>query len=226
MWENQEQAFKNLGLLRKFSHPNIIRLIGYSALESPVLLVMEYLSGGILLSYLRVESVSISKGKRIQMCKDVASGMTYLHHRRFIHRDLAARNCSVDDKRVKISNFRMTEFGDGYQITKGSNIPVKWTAPEVFLLGKYTFFSDVWSFGILMWEIFSSGELPYEGFTNEEIMEKVTSGYKMSAPKGTPKKCDDLMLSCWKRNPDNRYNFSKIEEKLQEIMKKHQTKHS
>lgn len=221
--EKETRLFKNVNLLRFFDHPNIVRLQGYSALWKPVLLLMENMSGGPLLTYLRGNGTSLTTRKRTEMCRDVARGMAYLHKDKFIHRDVAARNCLVSDGGVvKIYDFWMTEKGEAYQIQDkiGRQIPIKWTAPEALLSGSYTLSSDVWSFGILMWETFSSGLLPYPGLSNKETTEQVPKGYRMKSPDDTPKSCYSLMLKCWEENPTKRGNFGEIVKKLQTIVQK------
>lgn len=221
--DKETRLFKNVNLLRFFDHPNIVRLEGYSALWKPVLLLMENMSGGPLLTYLRGNGTSLTTRKRTEMCRDVARGMAYLHKDKFIHRDVAARNCLVSDGGVvKIYDFWMTEKGEAYQIQDkiGRQIPIKWTAPEALLSGSYTLSSDVWSFGILMWETFSSGLLPYPGLSNKETTEQVPKGYRMKSPNDTPKSCYSLMLKCWEENPTKRGNFEEIVKKLQTIVQK------
>lgn len=209
-------------MLRVFDHPNIVRLEGYSALSKPVLLLMENMSGGLLLTYLRSNGTSLSPKKRTEMCRDVAKGMAYLHKDKFIHRDVAARNCLVSDGGVvKIYNFWLTEKGEVYQIGSQTEkiVPVKWTAPETIdSAGSYTLSSDVWSFGILMWEIFSSGLLPYPGLNNNETTEQVLDGYRLKSPDDTPESCYSLMLNCWEKNPTKRRNFDEIVKELQTIV--------
>ncbi|XP_061180685.1 tyrosine-protein kinase Fer-like [Saccostrea echinata] len=220
--EDEKIVFKDLSFLRQFHHPNIVDLIGYSALRKPALLVIEYLSGGVLLGYLKKKGEIITVRKRIEMCLGVANGMAYLHLNKCIHRDLAARNCLVseEDSRVKIFNFWMAETGDEYHISGTQRkIPVRWTSPETILSQKFTLFSDIWSFGILIWEVFSSGLLPYADMNQKETVKKVTEGYRMPSPKGTPKACYDLMLKCWEKEPTNRFQFDAVVEKLNKIIK-------
>lgn len=176
-----------------------------------------------MLTYLRGYGTSLTTRKRTEMCRDVARGMAYLHKDKFIHRDVAARNCLVSDGGVvKIYDFWMTEKGEAYQIQDkiGRQIPIKWTAPEALLSGSYTLSSDVWSFGILMWETFSSGLLPYPGLSNKETTEQVPKGYRMKSPDDMPKSCYSLMLKCWEENPTKRGNFGEIVKKLQTIVQK------
>jgi len=135
------------------------------------------------------------------MCQDAASGMEYLESKQCIHRDLAARNCLVGDTNiVKISDFGMSREEEEYIVSDGlKQIPIKWTAPEALNYGKYTSLCDVWSFGVLAWEIFSKGGTPYQGMTNTRARELIDSGYRMPAPDGTPDEVYQLMLRwTWK----------------------------
>ncbi|XP_061180736.1 ephrin type-A receptor 4a-like [Saccostrea echinata] len=219
--EDLKDVFKDINFLRKFNHRNIVNIIGFSALREPVILVIEYLSGGLLTYYLRKTGDSITSRKKMEMCQDVANGMAYLHRNKCIHRDLGARNCLVgEDSTVKIFNFRMSEVGDEYEFIGEYSYAGKWTSPESILSGKFTFFCDVWSFGILMWEIFSSGQIPYSDMKRWEAAGKVVEGYRMPPPTGTPKSCYDVMLKCWEKEPSNRYRFDAVVEKLNKIIKK------
>lgn len=156
------------------------------------------------------------------MCHNVATGMEYLHLQKFIHGDVSARNCLVTDSGiVKISDFWMTKNEEDYQqqqISIERELHIKWTAPGTLEFGKIDFLSDVWGFGILMWEIFSSGQCPYSQFTDAKTKEKVLKGYRMESPANTPKDCYSLMQKCWKRNSAKRLPFKDLVEKLQNMI--------
>lgn len=221
--DNKEyRLFKNVKFLRSFDHPNIVRLEGYSALWKPVFLLLEDMSGQLLTS-LRMQEHSTSNKEKTEMCLDVAKAMAYLHRNKVICRNVAARNCLVDDSGVvKIYDFSETKEGDVYHLKefRKKKIPLKWTAPETLDSGKYTYLSDVWSFGVLMWEIFSSGQTPYPGLTNKETVEQVSAGYRMTAPENTPKPCYNLMLKCWEKNFAKRCHFQELVKKIQTISQK------
>lgn len=216
--ERENQIFINVELLRHLVHPNIVRLMGYSALQKPVLLLLHYMPDS-LLHYLREKGESISTKQKIRMCLHVANGMAYLHQEKYIHRDLAARNCLVTDEGfVKICGFSMTERGEVYSYDWSETLPIKWTAPEAFISGNFILLSDVWSFGILMWEIFSSGTVPYLGLSSDETRDKVTEGYRMEAPKNTPKACYNIMMNCWEERPAYRSHFEDLVIKLRQLL--------
>jgi len=135
-----------------------------------------------------------------------------LESKNVIHRDLAARNCLIsDNKIVKISDFGMSREEETYEVSTGMRqIPIKWTAPEALNYGKYTSLCDVWSFGILMWEVFSAGKTPYSGMTNQEARDKVDNGYRMACPDGCPTAVYSLMRDCWEHQPEKRPHFKRI----------------
>lgn len=216
--EREQLIFRNIEVLRHLAFPNIVCLKGYSALQKPILLVLGYMSDS-LLHYLREKGQSISKKQRISMCLHVAKGMAYLHQEKYIHRDVAARNCLVTGNHfVKIFGFSMTEKGEVYSSDRSETKPLKWTAPEAIISGNYVVLSDVWSFGILMWEIFSSGTVPYPGMSNRETIDKVIEGYRMEAPKNTPKACYNIMMNCWDDQPAYRSHFEDLVKKLRRLL--------
>ncbi|XP_062579989.1 tyrosine-protein kinase Fer-like [Saccostrea cucullata] len=219
--DNGSAVFQSLKFLRQFNHPNIVNFIGFSAMQKPFLLVIEYLSGGSLLLYLREKGEFMTARKRTEMCLGVAKGMAYVHGNKCIHRDLAARNCLVsEDSTVKIYNFWMSKEGEEFPSDIEVVYAKKWTSPETILSEKFTAFNDVWSFGILMWEIFSSGKIPYGDMNKYEAIGKVAEGYRLSPPAGTPKACYDVMLKCWDKEPTSRYHFDTLVEKLNKIIRK------
>jgi len=151
---------------------------------------------------------------------DAGGGMRYLEEKGCIHRDLAARNCLLDvNGAIKISDFGMSREEQEYVVSDGlKQIPIKWTAPEALNYGKYTSLSDVWSFGILMWEIFSRGQTPYTGMSNSKAREMIEAAYRMPAPPDTPDTIYQLMLRCWQYEPDQRPRFSEIYPEIDKFM--------
>ncbi|XP_046805560.1 tyrosine-protein kinase Fer isoform X1 [Lucilia cuprina] len=211
--DEQKRKFLQEGrILKQYDHPNIVKLIGICVQKQPIMIVMELVPGGSLLNYLRKNSNNLTTRQQMGMCRDAAAGMRYLESKNCIHRDLAARNCLVDlESSVKISDFGMSREEEEYIVSDGmKQIPVKWTAPEALNFGKYTSLCDVWSYGILMWEIFSRGDTPYSGMTNSKAREKIDAGYRMPAPCNTPPEMYRLMLKCWTAEAESRPHFDEI----------------
>ncbi|KAH8332624.1 hypothetical protein KR074_007592 [Drosophila pseudoananassae] len=212
--DEQKRKFLQEGrILKQYDHPNIVKLIGICVQKQPIMIVMELVLGGSLLTYLRKNSNGLSTRQQMGMCRDAAAGMRYLESKNCIHRDLAARNCLVDlEHSVKISDFGMSREEEEYIVSDGmKQIPVKWTAPEALNFGKYTSLCDVWSYGILMWEIFSKGDTPYSGMSNSRARERIdTEGYRMPTPENTPPEMYRLMLKCWAADAESRPHFDEI----------------
>ncbi|XP_076980373.1 tyrosine-protein kinase Fes/Fps isoform X2 [Tamandua tetradactyla] len=219
-------------ILKQYSHPNIVRLIGVCTQKQPIYIVMELVQGGDFLTFLRTEGARLRVKTLLQMVGDAAAGMEYLESKCCIHRDLAARNCLVTEKNVlKISDFGMSrEEADGIYAASGGlrQVPVKWTAPEALNYGRYSSESDVWSFGILLWETFSLGAPPYPNLSNQqtrEFVEKVCcaapTGGRLPCPELCPDAVFRLMEQCWAYEPGQRPSFGTIYQELQCIRKRH-----
>uniref|UniRef100_A0A674NEU9 Tyrosine-protein kinase n=1 Tax=Takifugu rubripes TaxID=31033 RepID=A0A674NEU9_TAKRU len=211
-------------ILKQYDHPNIVKLIGVCTQKQPIYIVMELIQGGDFLSFLRLKGHNLKPKNLVEMAQNVASGMEYLETKKCIHRDLAARNCLVaENNSVKISDFGMSrQHDDGVYMAEGGlrQIPVKWTAPEALNYGRYTTESDVWSFGILLWETFSLGMTPYTSMSNQETRTEVEKGYRMPAPRFCPLEIARLMNNCWQYHPKNRPTFKKLRAELSAIHKK------
>ncbi|XP_061451018.1 tyrosine-protein kinase Fes/Fps isoform X2 [Rhineura floridana] len=211
-------------ILKQYTHPNIVRLIGVCTQKHPIYIVMELVQGGDFLTFLRNEGAQLKVKELLRMMENAAAGMEYLASKHCIHRDLAARNCLVTEKNtLKISDFGMSrEQEDGiYSSTGGmKQIPVKWTAPEALSQGRYSSESDVWSFGILLWEAFSLGAAPYPSMTNQQTREAVEKGMRLSTPSLCSEEVYQLMLKCWEYEPQNRPNFSVLHQELVLILKR------
>uniref|UniRef100_A0A4W3JW19 Tyrosine-protein kinase n=1 Tax=Callorhinchus milii TaxID=7868 RepID=A0A4W3JW19_CALMI len=210
-------------ILKQYDHPNIVKLIGVCTQRQPIYIVMELIPGGDFLSFLRKKKDELKMKQLVKMSLDAAAGMAYLEGKNCIHRDLAARNCLVGESNVlKISDFGMSrQEDDGIYSSSGlKQIPIKWTAPEALNYGRYSSESDVWSYGILLWETFSLGVCPYPGMTNQQAREQVEKGYRMSTPQKCPEEIYNIMLRCWEYKPENRPNFSDIHKELTAIKKK------
>ncbi|XP_063846963.1 LOW QUALITY PROTEIN: tyrosine-protein kinase Fer-like [Scylla paramamosain] len=218
--DEQKKKFLQEGrILKQYDHPNIVRFIGICVQKQPIMIVMELVPGGSLLSFVRNHKGQLTVKQMMGMCLDTASGMAYLESKNCIHRDLAARNCLVGHRNsVKISDFGMSREEEEYYVSDGmKQIPIKWTAPEALNFGKYTSLCDVWSYGVLCWEIFSSGEVPYHGYSNTKAREMIDTGYRMQAPINTPDTMYQLMLKCWQYDPDNRPHFPEIYSSVHDI---------
>nr|XP_054588116.1 tyrosine-protein kinase Fes/Fps [Nothobranchius furzeri] len=216
--EHKSKFLMEARILKQYDHPNIVKLIGVCTQKQPIYIIMELVAGGDFLSFLRLEGHSLTPKTLVKMTVNVAAGMEYLESKKCIHRDLAARNCLVaEDNLVKISDFGMSrERDDGVYSAEGGlkQIPVKWTAPEALYYGRYTTQSDVWSFGVLLWETFSMGMTPYTSMNNQQTRDEVEKGYRMPAPQGCPVEISRIMNNCWQYDPQNRPTFKKIRTEL------------
>ena len=208
--------------LKDYDHPNIVRLIGVVSTK-PFYLILE-LCKDELLAYIQKHGNLLEVGTFVRMSSEAAEGMNYLHSKNYIHRDLAARNCLIgNDGAVKISDFAMSRMTEGddeiYTVnTTAKRIPIKWTAPEALTHMTYVLATDVWAFGILVWEIFSCGKMPYPGMNPSEIKEEVINqGYRMNAPAGTPDEVQQLMDECWQHNLEERPSMADIVDLFEEL---------
>ncbi|XP_061655194.1 tyrosine-protein kinase Fer isoform X3 [Phyllopteryx taeniolatus] len=210
-------------ILKQYDHPNIVKLIGVCTQRQPIYIVMELVPGGDFLSFLRKKRDELKTKQLLRFAADAAAGMAYLESKNCIHRDLAARNCLVGEgSLLKISDFGMSrQEDDGVYSSSGlKQIPIKWTAPEALNYGRYTSESDVWSYGILLWETFSLGVCPYPGMTNQQAREQVEKGYRMACPQRCPDDVYKVMQRCWQYSPDERPKFSELQRDLAAVKKK------
>uniref|UniRef100_A0A665T1X9 Tyrosine-protein kinase n=1 Tax=Echeneis naucrates TaxID=173247 RepID=A0A665T1X9_ECHNA len=216
--EHKSKFLMEARILKQYDHPNIVKLIGVCTQKQPIYIIMELVQGGDFLTFLRHNGNSLKVKVLVRMTENVAAGMEYLESKKCIHRDLAARNCLVaEHKVVKISDFGMSrQQDDGVYSAEGGlrQIPVKWTAPEALNYGRYTTESDVWSFGVLLWETFSLGMTPYSSMTNTQTRDEVERGYRMPAPYGCPVEISRIMTSCWQYEAKNRPSFKKLRAEL------------
>ncbi|KAF1505047.1 Proto-oncogene tyrosine-protein kinase ROS, partial [Eudyptula minor novaehollandiae] len=229
----KSEFLKEAHLMSKFDHPHILKLLGVCLLNEPQYLILELMEGGDLLSYLRgarkqkLQSPLLTMTDLLDICLDICKGCVYLEKMHFIHRDLAARNCLVSKKEyesssrvVKIGDFGLARdiYKNDYYRKRGEGLlPVRWMAPESLIDGVFTNRSDVWAFGVLVWETLTLGQQPYPGFSNTEVLHHVRSGGRLESPNNCPDDLCDLMTRCWAQEPHNRPTFSYIQDKLQEI---------
>ncbi|EDV21333.1 uncharacterized protein TRIADDRAFT_50842 [Trichoplax adhaerens] len=183
---------------------------------------MEFMDGGDFHSYLRNKSKDHSPVLLLKMLCHAASGMSYLESKKCIHRDLAARNCLMtSDYTLKISDFGMAREGDDedvYLVTdRTKKMPIKWTAPEAVHYGRFTTQSDVWSYGVLLWEAFSYGHMPYPDMDNRKALKFVEEGNRMSEPKNCPPGVYQIMLDCWYEKPEDRPSFASIFQRIEKL---------
>jgi len=209
------QAFlEEAVIMRKCRHSNLVPLYGVCSQEEPLLIVTEYMCNGSLLEYLRnnPEGKNLKLSDLMDMASQIAYGMAYLEQVKLIHRDLAARNILVGENRiVKVADFGLARVIEDSEYTarQGAKFPIKWTAPEAAMYGKFSIKSDVWSYGILLYELITHGSIPYAGMHNKEVIEHVQRGYRI--PKPTNCDCPDevyrKMRDCWHTDPDKRPTF-------------------
>ncbi|KAL7891308.1 hypothetical protein AOLI_G00007840 [Acnodon oligacanthus] len=230
--ENDHRDFAGeLEVLCKLGqHPNIINLLGACENRGYLYIAIEYAPYGNLLDFLRKSRVletdpafakehgtasTLTSQQLLQFAVDVATGMHYLSDKQFIHRDLAARNVLVGENLVaKIADFGLSRGEEVYVKKTMGRLPVRWMAIESLNYSVYTTKSDVWSFGVLLWEIVSLGGTPYCGMTCAELYEKLPQGYRMEKPRNCDDEVYELMRQCWRDRPYERPPFSQISVQL------------
>lgn len=179
--------------MKRFDHKNVVRLLGVITKSEPVCTVMEFMLFGDLKSFL-VARRHLAGGEEVSavrltcMALDAARALSYLAQLRYVHRDVAARNCLVSANRVvKLADFGMTRLvfeNDYYRFSRKGLLPVRWMAPESLALGVFSTASDVWSFGVLLYEMVTFGALPYQGLSNSEVLTRVKAGHTIDLPLG------------------------------------------
>eukprot|EP00041_Stephanoeca_diplocostata_P029852 m.889599 g.889599 ORF g.889599 m.889599 type:complete len:1676 (+) comp23645_c0_seq10:289-5316(+) len=218
--ETETRSFlEEAALMAQFDHPNIIRLVGVVTDAQPIMIVVELAEGGSLFEYLRKHSVS--NATRFGMAIDVADGMQYLENCGFIHRDLATRNVLLTKPNLtcKIGDFGLSRTcGVDEDKLWGENglVAIRWTAPEVMREHKFTRKTDVWSYGVLLYELWTKAALPYGSkWNNNRVMREVESGYRLPRVDNCPRHVYVLMMSCWHPVPSLRPAFSRVKSRLQ-----------
>ena len=230
----KKEFFREASLMCAFDHPNILKLLGVCIEMEPLCMIFEYMELGDLNNFLRKKSPNnwgsstslthsghmkpglpgLTTQQLVFISVDVATGLEYLAQNHYVHRDLATRNCLVSGElRVKISDFGLSQdiySKDYFRLGDSELLPIRWMPPEAILYAKFTTQSDVWSFGIVLWEIFSFGMQPYFSLTNEEVVAHVRDGNVLNCPDRCPQEIYDLMLDCWAMNPSERPTAAEI----------------
>ncbi|XP_047426730.1 muscle, skeletal receptor tyrosine-protein kinase isoform X2 [Mugil cephalus] len=241
----QNDFQREAALMAEFDHPNIVRLLGVCAVGKPMCLMFEYMAHGDLNEFLRRRSPTqsvrplscaslstrslssdpemgpLSCTEQLSISKQIAAGMAYLSERKFVHRDLATRNCLVGEEMVvKIADFGLSRniySADYYKANENDAIPIRWMPPESIFYNRYTTESDVWAYGVVLWEIFSHGMQPYYGMGHEEVIYYVRDGHILSCPENCPLELYNLMRLCWSTHPSDRPSFSSIHRILERM---------
>lgn len=198
-------------ILKTLQHPNIITLLGVCCEKEPIYILTEYMVNGRLSLYLREGAgQNLTVTQLIYIGAQIADAMAYMEKEGFIHRNLGARNILVGlQNRVKVAGCGMTRTKDDpdFNFRRGLKMAIKWMAPEVLSYNKHSTKADVWSFGVVLMEIFTYGKEPYEGMPSKEAFESVQSGYRMPRPEICPPEVYDVILSSWQTNAHSRPSF-------------------
>ncbi|KAH0499998.1 Ephrin type-A receptor 3 [Microtus ochrogaster] len=223
--EKQRRDFLGeASIMGQFDHPNIIRLEGVVTKSKPVMIVTEYMENGSLDSFLRKHDAQFTVIQLVGMLRGIASGMKYLSDMGYVHRDLAARNILINSNLVcKVSDFGLSRVleddPEAAYTTRGGKIPIRWTSPEAIAYRKFTSASDVWSYGIVLWEVMSYGERPYWEMSNQDVIKAVDEGYRLPPPMDCPAALYQLMLDCWQKDRNNRPKFEQIVSILDKLIR-------
>jgi receptor tyrosine kinase-like orphan receptor 1 len=224
---------RDIELWTEQRHPNVVMLIGSVLKEDPQCMIFEYLIQGDLHEFLlrhspKSDMSSVSDDNDTDRVLDpsdmsfiaiqISAGLEYLASQNYVHRDVAARNCMVgENMTVKISDLGLCRdiyASDYYRVQSKSMLPVRWMPPESILYGKFTTESDVWSFGVVMWEIYSYGLQPYYGYSNQEVIEMIRSRQLLPCPEDCPSRMYAFMVECWHEVPTRRPQFNEIHARL------------
>ncbi|KAM4033416.1 proto-oncogene tyrosine-protein kinase Src isoform 2-T2 [Anomaloglossus baeobatrachus] len=214
-----EAFLQEAQVMKKLRHEKLVQLYAVVS-EEPIYIVTEYMSKGSLLDFLKSEMGSYLRlPQLVDMSAQIASGMAYVERMNYVHRDLRAANILVGENLVcKVADFGLARLieDNEYTARQGAKFPIKWTAPEAALYGRFTIKSDVWSFGILLTELTTKGRVPYPGMVNREVLDQVERGYRMPCPPDCPESLHDLMLQCWRKDPEERPTFEYLQAFLED----------
>ncbi|XP_017203020.2 ephrin type-A receptor 5 isoform X11 [Oryctolagus cuniculus] len=223
--EKQRRDFLGeASIMGQFDHPNIIHLEGVVTKSKPVMIVTEYMENGSLDTFLKKNDGQFTVIQLVGMLRGIAAGVKYLSDMGYVHRDLAARNILINSNLVcKVSDFGLSRVleddPEAAYTTRGGKIPIRWTAPEAIAFRKFTSASDVWSYGIVMWEVVSYGERPYWEMTNQDVIKAVEEGYRLPSPMDCPAALYQLMLDCWQKDRNSRPKFDEIVNMLDKLIR-------
>ncbi|XP_051164841.1 insulin-like receptor [Leptopilina boulardi] len=224
--DREKNEFLNeASVMKNFSSYHIVKLLGVISVGMPTYVVMELMHNGDLKLYLRGirDTPAVpDTPQMIRMAAEIADGMAYLESKKFVHRDLAARNCMISKKLVcKVGDFGMARDiyeTDYYKIGQKGLLPVRWMAPENLSDGVFTSDSDVWSFGVVLYEIVTLAELPYQGYSNEDVLDFVLRKGTLSIPRYCPDSVKKLIEKCFKWKPSERPTFMEIVGELESLL--------
>jgi len=214
-----EKFLEEAYIMQQFDHPHIIRLIGIIS-QSPICIIMELAHLGEMRSFLQNNKSRLKLHTLIMYCYQLGAALSYLEGKHFVHRDVAARNVLVSSEDcVKLADFGLSRSLTEqcyYKATKGK-LPIKWMAPESINFRRFTTASDVWMFGVCMWEIMMFGVKPFHGVKNNDIISKVEEGERLPLPQDCPPGMYNLMCLCWSYEPSERPSISIVKTTLHEI---------
>uniref|UniRef100_A0A8B9VHS6 Protein tyrosine kinase 2 n=1 Tax=Anas zonorhyncha TaxID=75864 RepID=A0A8B9VHS6_9AVES len=216
----REKFLQEALTMRQFDHPNIVKLIGVIT-ENPVWIIMELCTLGELRSFLQVRKYSLDLASLILYAYQLSMALAYLESKRFVHRDIAARNVLVSATDcVKLGDFGLSRYMEDstyYKASKGK-LPIKWMAPESINFRRFTSASDVWMFGVCMWEILMHGVKPFQGVKNNDVIGRIENGERLPMPPNCPPTLYSLMTKCWAYDPSRRPRFTELKAQLSTIL--------